>query len=138
LDAAVTEAVEEDELTDAQDNVVELGSEAVDTPTIKLVNSIIASAVEQRASDIHLEPEGREMRVRLRVDGVLAESTRVPPRMVAGVVSRIKIMADIDISERRLPQDGRVGLNIEGRGIDLRVATLPSVHGESVVLRLLG
>ena len=136
LDAAVTEAVEEDEAA-ADADVVELGSDAVDTPVIKLVNSIIAQAVEQRASDIHLEPEGREMRVRLRVDGVLAESTRVPARMVAGVVSRIKIMADIDISERRLPQDGRVGLSIEGRSIDLRVATLPSVHGESVVLRLL-
>src|SRR3712207_2318132 len=135
LDAAVTEAVEEDEAENPE--ITELGETAVDTPVIKLVNSIIAQAVEQRASDIHLEPEGREMRVRLRVDGVLTESTRVPSRMVAGVVSRIKIMADIDISERRLPQDGRVGLTIDGRAIDLRVATLPSVHGESVVLRLL-
>src|SRR4051812_12292933 len=138
LDAAVTEAVEDDEeFAAANAEVTELGEGSVDTPVIKLVNSIIAQAVEQRASDIHLEPDGRELRVRLRVDGVLSESTRVPPRMVAGVVSRIKIMADIDISERRLPQDGRVGLNIEGRAIDLRVATLPSVHGESVVLRLL-
>src|SRR5439155_25178935 len=135
--ASVTGAVEEEEELNDLNEITELGSEAVDTPVIKLVNSIIAQAVEARASDIHLEPEGREMRVRLRVDGVLTESTRVPARMVAGVVSRIKIMADIDISEKRLPQDGRVGLNIEGRGIDLRVATLPSVHGESVVLRLL-
>ena len=134
LDAAVTDAVEEDE---PESEITELGEGTVDTPVIKLVNSIIAQAVEQRASDIHLEPDGRELRVRLRVDGVLTESTRVPSRMVNGVVSRIKIMADIDISEKRLPQDGRVGLNIEGRGIDLRVATLPSVHGESVVLRLL-
>jgi type IV pilus assembly protein PilB len=138
LDAAVTEAVEEDEAEIAEGiEITELGEGSVDTPVIKLVNSIIAQAVEQRASDIHLEPEGKEMRVRLRVDGVLAESTRIPARMVNGVVSRIKIMADIDISERRLPQDGRVGLKIEGRSIDLRVATLPSVHGESVVLRLL-
>src|SRR3954471_17561971 len=135
LDAAVTEAVEEDEL--GSEEVTELAEGAVDTPVIKLVNSIIAQAVEQRASDIHLEPDGKEMRVRLRVDGVLTESTRIPSRMVAGVVSRIKIMADIDISERRLPQDGRVGLKIEGREIAVRVATLPSVHGESVVLRLL-
>ena len=134
LDAAVTDAVEEDE---PESEITELGEGTVDTPVIKLVNSIIAQAVEQRASDIHLEPDGRELRVRLRVDGVLTESTRVPSRMVAGVVSRIKIMADVDISEKRLPQDGRVGLNIEGRGIDLRVATLPSVHGESLVLRLL-
>src|SRR3954466_14711849 len=140
LDAAVTEAVEDDEPEigiNERAEITELGEGSVDTPVIKLVNSIIAQAVEQRASDIHMEPDGRELRVRLRVDGVLSESTRVPPRMVAGVVSRIKIMADIDISERRLPQDGRVGLNIEGRAIDLRVATLPSVHGESVVLRLL-
>jgi type IV pilus assembly protein PilB len=139
LDAAVTEAVEEDELETSDGNfeITDLGEGSVDTPVIRLVNSIIAQAVEQRASDIHLEPEGREMRVRNRVDGVLTEATRIPARMVAGVVSRIKIMADIDISERRLPQDGRVGLSIEGRTVDLRVATLPSVHGESVVLRLL-
>ena len=77
------------------------------------------------------------MRVRFRVDGVLASSTTVPRRMVLGVVSRIKIMADLDISERRVPQDGRVGLTIEGRHVDVRVVTLPSVHGESVVLRIL-
>ena len=138
LDAAVTEAVDEpfDE-SEPDSQVVDLGESSVDTPVIKLVNSIVAQAVEARASDVHLEPDGRELRVRLRVDGVLTETTRVPWKMVAGVVSRIKIMADIDISERRLPQDGRVGLKIDGREIDLRVATLPSVHGESVVLRLL-
>jgi type IV pilus assembly protein PilB len=134
LDAAVTEAVEED---DSPAEVTELSETAVDTPVIKLVNSIIAQAVEQRASDIHLEPSDKEMRVRFRVDGVLHESTVIPARMVLGVISRIKIMADLDISERRLPQDGRVGLTIEGRPIDLRIATLPSVHGESIVLRLL-
>src|SRR4051812_19842293 len=94
LDAAVTEAVEEDEL--APEEVTELAEGAVDTPVIKLVNSIIAQAVEQRASDIHLEPDGKEMRIRLRVDGVLHESTRVPNRMVPGVISRIKIMGDLD------------------------------------------
>src|SRR5438105_11729658 len=77
------------------------------------------------------------MRVRMRVDGVLVESATVPKRMVGGVVSRIKIMGDLDISERRLPQDGRVGLTIEGRHVDIRVVTIPSVHGESVVLRIL-
>src|SRR5438105_11586842 len=77
------------------------------------------------------------MRVRMRVDGVLVESATVPRRMIGGVVSRVKIMADLDISERRLPQDGRVGLTIEGRHVDVRVVTLPSVHGESVVLRIL-
>src|SRR4051795_9327174 len=135
LDAAVTEAVEEDEL--GSEEVTELSEGAVDTPVIKLVNSIIAQAVEQRASDIHLEPDNKEMRIRLRVDGVLHESTRVPGRMVPGVISRIKIMGDLDISERRLPQDGRVSLTIEGRHIDVRIATMPSVHGETMVLRLL-
>src|SRR4051794_4749199 len=135
LDAAVTEAVEEEDL--GPEEVTELGEGAVDTPVIKLVNSVIAQAVEQRSSDIHLEPDGKEMRVRLRVDGVLHESTRVPGRMVPGVISRIKIMADLDISERRLPQDGRVSLTIEGRHIDVRVATMPSVRGETIVMRLL-
>src|SRR4051812_7775122 len=136
LDAAVTEAVEEDDDL-GPEQVTELAEGAVDTPVIKLVNSIIAQAVEQRASDIHLEPDGKEMRVRLRVDGVLHESTRVPNRMVPGVISRIKIMGDLDISERRLPQDGRVSLTIEGRHIDVRIATMPSVHGETMVMRLL-
>ena len=136
LDAAVTEAVQEDDDL-APEEITELAEGAVDTPVIKLVNSIIAQAVEQRASDIHLEPDNREMRVRLRVDGVLHESTRVPGRMVPGVISRIKIMGDLDISERRLPQDGRVSLTIEGRHIDVRIATMPSVHGETMVLRLL-
>ena len=136
LDDAVQEAVEEED----QDNpaeVVDLRESAEDAPVIKLVHSIIAQAVELGASDIHFEPEGSDMRVRFRVDGVLASSTTVPRRMVSGVVSRIKIMADLDISERRVPQDGRVGLTIESRHVDVRVVTLPSVHGESVVLRIL-
>jgi type IV pilus assembly protein PilB len=98
---------------------------------------VIAQAVEQGASDIHFEPEGAEMRVRFRVDGVLVTSATVPRRMIPGVISRVKIMADLDISERRLPQDGRVGLTIENRHVDVRVVTLPSVHGESVVMRIL-
>ncbi len=96
------------------------------------------------ASDIHFEPQpdpasrsGHELRVRMRIDGVMTEAATVPRRMVSGVVSRIKIMSDLDISERRLPQDGRVGLAVEGRHVDVRVVTLPSVNGESVVLRIL-
>jgi type IV pilus assembly protein PilB len=140
---AVKQAVEEDEST-APVEVVDLRESAEDAPVIKLVHSIIAQAAERGASDIHFEPQpdedgrsGREMRVRMRVDGVLVEAASVPKRMVGGVVSRIKIMADLDISERRIPQDGRVGLTVEGRHVDLRVVTLPSVHGESVVLRIL-
>jgi type IV pilus assembly protein PilB len=104
---------------------------------IKLVNTIIAQAVQDGASDLHFEPDGREMRVRFRVDGVLSESTTIPRRMVAGVVSRVKIMANLDIAERRLPQDGRVSLNIDGHPIDVRIVTLPSVHGEGIVMRIL-
>jgi type IV pilus assembly protein PilB len=136
LDDAVQEAVEEEDKDDPAE-IVDLRESAEDAPVIKLVHSIIAQAVELGASDIHFEPEGSEMRVRFRVDGVLGSSTTVPRRMVLGVVSRIKIMADLDISERRVPQDGRVGLTIEGRHVDVRVVTLPSVHGESAVLRIL-
>ena len=84
-----------------------------------------------------MAPDGHEVRVRLRVDGILQDITTVPRRMAAGVVSRVKIMAELDIAERRLPQDGRVGLTVDGRHIDLRVVTLPSVHGESIVMRIL-
>jgi type IV pilus assembly protein PilB len=117
--------------------VVELHEAAEDAPVIKLVNQIVAQAVEQHASDVHLSPDGRELRVRFRVDGVLHDVTTVSRRMAGGVISRVKIMADLDISERRMPQDGRVGLTVDGRHVDLRIVTLPSVHGESIVLRIL-
>ncbi len=140
---AVAEAVEESEGT-AYEEVVDLRETADDAPVIKLVHSIIAQATERGASDIHYEPQpdatgraAREMRVRMRVDGVLTEATTVPKRMVPGVVSRIKIMADLDIAERRIPQDGRVGMTIDGRHVDVRVVTIPSVHGEGVVMRIL-
>jgi type IV pilus assembly protein PilB len=110
---------------------------ATDAPVIKLVNSIIAQAVEDGASDIHFEPHGRDMRVRFRVDGVLSEITTIPRRMVPGVVSRVKIMGDLDISERRVPQDGRVGLSVEGHSVDIRIVTIPSSGGEGIVMRLL-
>jgi len=136
LDDAVAEAVqEEDDEADAA--VTDIRESAEDAPIIKLVNSIIAQGVEEGASDLHFEPDGRDMRVRFRIDGVLSESTTIPRRMVAGTVSRIKIMADLDISERRLPQDGRVGLKVEGHAVDIRIVTMPGVHGEGVVMRLL-
>jgi type IV pilus assembly protein PilB len=117
--------------------VVALHETSDDAPVVKLVNQIVAQAVERGASDIHLAPDGREMRVRFRVDGVLQDVTTVPRRMAAGVVSRIKIMAELNIAEKRLPQDGRVGLVVDGRHVDLRVVTLPSVHGEGIVMRVL-
>jgi type IV pilus assembly protein PilB len=122
---------------DGVGEIVDLRESADDAPVIKLVNQIIAQAAEQGTSDIHFEPEDGAMRVRFRIDGVLVETMTVPRRMVSGVVSRLKIMSDLDIAERRLPQDGRVGLNLDGRHIDLRVVTLPSVHGENIVIRIL-
>ncbi|HEX2414872.1 MAG TPA: ATPase, T2SS/T4P/T4SS family [Thermoleophilaceae bacterium] len=135
LDEAVAEAVQEgeEELAD----VTEIRESAEDAPVIKLVNSIIAQAVEEGASDIHFEPEGREMRVRFRVDGVLRETTTIPRRMTAGVVSRVKIMASLDIAEKRVPQDGRVSLTVEGHAIDTRIVTMPRVDGEGIVMRIL-
>ena len=137
LDEAVAEAVEEGEEDQELAAVKDIRESADEGPVIKLVNSVIAQAVEEGASDVHFEPDGKEMRVRFRVDGVLSETTTIPRRMVAGVVSRVKIMADLDIAEKRVPQDGRVGMKVDGRGVDVRVVTMPSVHGEGAVLRLL-
>jgi type IV pilus assembly protein PilB len=131
-DAAAAEEAEE-----ASADIVNLRETADDAPVVKLVNQIVAQAVELGASDVHMAPDGHEVRVRVRVDGILQDITTVPRRMAAGVVSRVKIMAELDISERRLPQDGRVSLTVDGRHIDLRVVTLPSVHGESIVMRIL-
>jgi type IV pilus assembly protein PilB len=117
--------------------IVDIRESAGDAPVIKLVNQIVGQAVEVGASDLHLSPADNELRVRFRVDGVLQDSVPVSRRMVNGVISRIKIMSDLDISERRIPQDGRVGLEIDGHYVDLRIVTLPSVHGESVVIRIL-
>jgi type IV pilus assembly protein PilB len=135
LDEAVAEAVLEGEEELAA--VTEIRESADDGPVIKLVNSIIAQAVEEGASDIHFEPEGRDMRVRFRVDGVLRETTNIPRRMVPGVISRVKIMADLDIAEKRVPQDGRVSLTVDGHSIDTRVVTMPRVDGEGLVMRIL-
>jgi general secretion pathway protein E len=106
-------------------------------PVIRLVNSIIARAVEARASDIHLEPGAREAAVRLRVDGVLRTVERLPQAQSLAFVSRIKVLADLDIAERRRPQDGRVTLPVGGRSVDFRVSVVPAQHGESLVVRLL-
>jgi len=116
----------------------DLRGSAGDAPVVKLVNSLVAQAVELGASDVHFDPaSGGGLEVRLRVDGVMTDSTTVPARMAPGVVSRLKIMANLDISERRRPQDGRVGLTVDGRHVDLRAVSLPLVAGESVVLRVL-
>jgi type IV pilus assembly protein PilB len=137
LDEVVQAASDDQEEEHGEAEVVDLRESADDAPIIKLVNGIIAQAVEHGASDVHLSPDGHELRVRFRIDGVLQDSATVPRRMVSGVISRVKIMSDLDIAERRIPQDGRVGLTIDGHKVDLRVVTLPSVHGESIVMRIL-
>jgi type IV pilus assembly protein PilB len=108
-----------------------------DAPIIKLVHSIVAQGVAQGASDIHVNPEEGDSRVLYRIDGVLSPAATIPRRMALGVVSRIKIMGDLDISERRVPQDGRFGLTLEGRRVDIRVVTLPLAYGEGAVMRIL-
>ena len=121
----------------AEADVERLKDLASEAPVIRLVNLIIAKAVEARASDIHIEPFENALRLRYRVDGVLAEVEAPPNRFRAAVISRLKIMAKLDIAERRLPQDGRIKLAIRGKEIDLRVSVVPTMHGESVVLRVL-
>src|SRR3954454_7068537 len=120
-----------------EEDLSKLGDVVEDAPIVRLVNVLITQAVTDRASDIHIEPTERDVRVRYRIDGVLHEVMRSPKNIQSGIVSRLKIMADINIAERRIPQDGRVSAVIGGRNIDLRVATLPTVHGEKVVMRIL-
>jgi type IV pilus assembly protein PilB len=134
LDDAVADVIDQDEEDDV---LVDIHETAADAPVIKLVNSIIAQAMEDGASDIHFEPHGRDMRVRFRVDGVLSETTTIPRRMIPGVVSRVKIMGDLDISERRVPQDGRTSMSIDGHSVDIRIVTLPAAGGEGIVMRIL-
>ena len=110
---------------------------ASEEPVIRLVNNMIARAVETRASDIHIEPLADRLRVRYRYDGILHEIESPPARLQAAIISRVKIMARLDIAERRLPQDGRIKLTVRGREIDFRVSTVPSLHGETAVLRVL-
>jgi type IV pilus assembly protein PilB len=133
LDEGIVEAEPEAEPEPALD----LRDGGEDAPTIRLVHSVIAQAVDQGASDVHFDPVDGELQVRLRIDGVMVDAARVPRSLAPKVVSRVKILADLDISERRVPQDGRVGMTVDGRRIDLRVVTVPLVAGESVVLRVL-
>ncbi len=124
---------EDQDLGDIE-HLKDLASEA---PVVRLVNLLITHAIESRASDIHIEPFESRLIVRYRIDGVLNEVESPPRRLSAAVISRVKIMANLDIAERRLPQDGRIKLRIQGKEIDLRVSTVPTMHGESVVMRIL-
>jgi type IV pilus assembly protein PilB len=111
--------------------------ETPDQPVIRLVDAVVEEAVSSRASDIHVEPTADGLRVRVRIDGMLRETTRVPRSLAGQVLSRLKIMARLDIAERRLPQDGRTMATVDGQKVDLRVSTMPTMHGETIVLRLL-
>jgi len=139
LQSAVSEAVTEGE-AEAEDELAEVADmevSAEDAPVVKLVYSILGQAVGEGASDVHFEPGEGEMRVRFRIDGVLREAAHVPKRMVNAVVSRVKIMSDLNIAEKRVPQDGRIGVTIEDRRVDLRVTTLPTQRGEGATIRIL-
>ncbi|GGM20906.1 type II secretion system protein GspE [Pseudomonas asuensis] len=126
-----------DAQANSEDDIEHLKDLASEAPVIRLVNLIIQRAVENRASDIHIEPFENRLKVRYRIDGVLHESEAPPSSSTAAVISRVKIMAKLDIAERRLPQDGRIMLRIQGKELDLRVSTVPTSFGESVVMRLL-
>lgn len=123
----------QDEETDSDD----LEQMAAESPVIKFVNYLISNALHEGASDIHLEPKEKHSRIRYRIDGVLFEAQKAPAKMHAAVVSRLKIMSNLDISERRLPQDGKIAVKVAGRAVDLRVSTLPVTQGEKVVIRIL-
>lgn len=130
--ADVTEVEGEEETSVA--GLRELGEEA---PIVRMVNAIIMQAIRDRATDIHIEPQNRELRVRFRIDGVLHEAMTPPKRLQLAIISRVKIMSNLDIAEKRLPQDGRIMLNIEGREFDFRIATIPTMFGEKVEIRIL-
>ena len=121
----------------ASEDLEHLRDMASEAPVIRLVNAMIAQAIEQRSSDIHIEPFEKEFRVRFRVDGVLFNQEPPPRELKSAIISRLKLMAKLNIAERRLPQDGRIKIKILGREVDLRVSTLPTLYGESVVMRLL-
>ncbi len=125
---------EDEQATADLEHLRDMASEA---PVIRLVNAMIADAVEKRASDIHIEPFEKEFRVRFRIDGVLFNQETPPRELKAAIISRLKLMAKLNIAERRLPQDGRIKIKVLGREVDLRVSTLPTLYGESVVMRLL-
>jgi len=126
-----------DEASRGEDDIEHLRDLASEAPVIRLVNLIVQRAVEQRASDIHIEPFESRLKVRYRIDGVLHEVESPPPASTAAVISRVKIMAKLNIAERRLPQDGRIMLRVQGKELDLRVSTVPTSWGESVVMRIL-
>lgn len=136
-DADAEVKVREDEAEETEANVADLKDLAGGAPVVRLVNALIARAIAERASDIHIEPEAGRVRVRLRVDGILHEAMTIPKDLQAPVISRIKVMAGMDVAERRSPQDGRITLIARPQEYDFRISTFPAIHGENVVIRVL-
>ncbi len=137
VDDIISDMSDVEVVQDARQEVEDLAKIAGESPVIKFVNYVISNAIREKASDIHIEPKGDHTKIRYRIDGVLFETMSPPAKMHPAVVSRLKIMSNLDISERRLPQDGKITVIVGGRNIDLRVSILPTSHGEKVVIRIL-
>src|SRR5216117_2133132 len=133
----IVEGIDEERAPDGDEDVNHLRDMAFEAPVVRLVNLLIENAITAEASDIHIEPFEDTLRIRYRIDGILYDQEAPPRRLQAAVTSRIKIMAEMNIAERRLPQDGRIRVNLHGARVDIRVSTIPTVHGESIVMRLL-
>ncbi|MCF6239055.1 MAG: Flp pilus assembly complex ATPase component TadA, partial [Candidatus Marinimicrobia bacterium] len=132
----VEDELDEEEEID-EDSIDILRTQATDAPAVVFVNSLLVQAIQERASDIHIEPQENDLRIRLRIDGMLREFPPANRRLQSGVIARIKILADLDIAERRVPQDGRVKFKVMGRSIDVRCSTIPGIYGEKIVMRIL-
>ena len=133
----IVEGMDEEVAGDGDEDVNHLRDLAFEAPVVRLVNLLVENAIASEASDIHIEPFEDTLRIRYRIDGILYDQEAPPRRLQAAVTSRIKIMAELNIAERRLPQDGRIRVTLHGRRVDIRVSTVPTVHGESIVMRLL-
>src|SRR5467141_71384 len=133
----IVEGMDEERSGDGDEDVNHLRDMAFEAPVVRLVNLLVENAITAEASDIHIEPFEDSLRVRYRIDGLLYDQEAPPRRLQAAVTSRIKIMAELNIAERRLPQDGRIRVTTQGRRVDIRVSTVPTIHGESIVMRLL-
>ena len=136
-DKQISEKFDSSEAVLLEKDIRQLKELASEAPVIKIVNSTIKNSIQNNASDIHLEPQSNALKVRNRIDGVLVTVREIPFNLSAAIVSRIKILANLDIAQRRIPQDGRFDINIDGQDVDIRVSVLPTIHGESIVLRLL-
>jgi type IV pilus assembly protein PilB len=136
-ESAAAESVEEVKVAKPEIDLDQMAADSEDAPVVKIVNLILVQAIKEKASDIHIEPFEKEIKLRYRVDGALIEASSPPKGLQLPIASRIKILAGLDIAERRLPQDGRFRIRVSGKEVDLRISMLPTVYGEKIVIRLL-